>query len=167
MIAQFIPTVNNEVREDVFLTFNFRDKKVFDFILIKNRDSEGNRIYFVIFLTNTNDLYLIKHYKGTQKVYTDADLVTTITVSNPLTHIRGYFRNIKNVTEPEEGIVIIERQSSDGAQFMRRYIVSHDADYNPSIALAGAPQSLGNGQVGQLEVDNKLILLSIPSQGKL
>lgn len=63
------------MREDVFLTFNFKDKKVFDFILIKNRDSEGYRVFFVIFLTNTNDLYMIKHRQGDRKVYTDADLV--------------------------------------------------------------------------------------------
>ena len=121
---------------------------MFDFILIKKKDTQGNRIYFVIFLTNTNDLYLIRHNKGDSKVYTDSDLVgAAITLSNPLTHIRGYFRKIKGVEEKEDGFVIIERQAADGAQYMRRYVVSHDADYNPSISLTGV-QSIGNVLVG-------------------
>ena len=167
MIAQFVPTSGNQVREDVFLTFNFKDKKVFDYIMIKKKDSEGYRIFFIIFLTDANDLYLIKHNQGESKVYTDSDLIgTPITLSNPMTHIRGYFRKIKDQAEAEDGFVVVERQETDGAQYMRRYVVSHNDAYVPEMSLAGV-QSIGQTQIGQLEVNNKFIILSKPTQGKL
>ena len=45
---------------------------------------------------------------------------------------------------------------------MRRYTLSYDANYNPSMELAGLA-ALGSDKVVQLEVNNKFIVLSQPS----
>lgn len=149
------------------MSYNFKDKKVFDFILHKLKDADGNRIFFVIFLTEQNDIFLVKHIKGEQKVYTEADIIGQFTLSNPLTHVRGYFRKIRDVEKPELGIVIIERENEgERQQHMRRYVIAWDNDFNPTISLAGV-QSIGKTPIGQLEVNNKFIILSKPTQGKL
>ena len=45
---------------------------------------------------------------------------------------------------------------------MRRYTLSHDAEYNPSMELQGV-ETIGSEKVVQLEVNNKFIALSQPS----
>lgn len=45
---------------------------------------------------------------------------------------------------------------------MRRVVLSHDEEYNPSMELVGLA-NLGTDKVVQLEVNNKFIVVSQPS----
>ena len=101
-------------------------------------------------------------------MYSNADIKGTIQVDNELRHIRGYYRNYPNNpdfpeagTSIEDGFIIIEEEPS-GVQTMRRYTLSYDAEYNPSMQLAGLA-ALGSDKVVQLEVNNKFIVVSQPS----
>lgn len=64
-------------------------------------------------MTDTNELILIKHILGDQRVYTDADTKSKITLENSLKHIRGYYRAIsKDLNDHEDGFVIIEEEDT-------------------------------------------------------
>lgn len=83
----------NEVREEVFLTYNFENKKVIDLVMTIKRTPDGERIYYIVFMTDTNDLMLIKHIMYDQRVYTNQDTKRIISLDNSLRHIRGYYRS--------------------------------------------------------------------------
>ena len=77
-----------------------------------HRKLDGNRVYFIVFATDTNDLLLIKHERGDQRVYSDADIKGTIGLGNSITHIRGYYRHLKDAIDVEDGFVVIDEESN-------------------------------------------------------
>jgi hypothetical protein len=121
-----------EVAEIPLLTFNFRDKKVIDTVIFKHRDQEGYRIYFVVLVTEQRDILLIRHARGDRRVYTDSDIRAQVKLDYEPRHIRGYYTKTSESTT-QQGFVVIER-APGGAQYMRRYVVTHDAEWNPSMS---------------------------------
>ena len=126
-----------------------------------HRKLDGNRVYFIVFATDTNDLLLIKHERGDERVYSDSDIKGTIGLGNSIKHIRGYYRHLKDAIDVEDGFVVIDEESN-GIQHMRRVVLTHDEEYIPTMALAGV-ETIGKEKVVQLEVNNKFICVSQPS----
>ena len=109
-------------------------------------------------MTDTNELLLIKHLRGDRRVYLDADTMDAIALGNRLTHIHGYYRNLKDQTDVEDGFIVIEEEDT-GVQHMRRVVVTHDEEYIPAMTQVGI-ETIGKEKVVQLEVNNKFICVS-------
>lgn len=51
VITQFRPVSGNGVIEQIFLNYNFQDKKVIDLVMFKKITPDRYRIYFILFMT--------------------------------------------------------------------------------------------------------------------
>lgn len=77
--------------------------------------------------------------------------------------MKGYYRKTDE-TNHEDGILVI-LEDETGAQFMRKYLLKYDSDFNPLPLIRdnGDILALGTDKIEHLVVNNKFAVVSIPS----
>ena len=77
--------------------------------------------------------------------------------------MKGHYRKTDE-TNHEDGILVI-LEDETGAQFMRKYLLKYDSDFNPLPLIRdnGDILALGTDKIEHLVVNNKFAVVSIPS----